>query len=47
MTEIFTEIWIQSIILGNFIVTRPTIPLVIACSFIATVLAVSFVRGNR
>ena len=47
MTEIFMEIWIQSIILGNFIVTYPTIPLVIACSLIAMVLVVAFVRGSR
>ena len=47
MAEIFMEIWIQSIILGNFIVTHPLIPLVIACSLIATVLTVAFIRGSR
>ena len=47
MAEIFMEIWIQSIILGNFIVTYPTIPLVIVCSLVAAVLAIAFMRGSR
>jgi hypothetical protein len=41
------ELWIQSIILGNLIATRPTIPLIIACSIIATIIAAAFMRGSR
>lgn len=47
MNEILTEVWIQSIILCNLIVTRPIIPLIIVCSIIATLLTAAFMRGSR
>lgn len=47
MNEILTEVWIQSIILCNLIVTQPIIPLIIVCSIIATLLTAAFMRGSR
>jgi hypothetical protein len=47
MTEIFMEIWIQSIILGNYITTYLMVPTIIVCSLFVTIFAVTFMRGSR